>query len=79
MKIGDLVKVRIWCSHDINKPEWKEPIGVVTRLLQKHRGRYPRDFRHWNEFAIEMLPLGKSGKKEKIFPSEIVEVINENR
>ena len=69
MKIGDLVKVRVGASNSI---------GVVTKLFQEHGGTHAKDFRYWNAFAIELLPLGE-GEFKYIFPNEIVEVVNENR
>ena len=74
MQVGDLIKVR-----------YNEPTGIkvaiVTKILQKYMAEdrtYPRAFADWNKYAIEVLPVDEK-TPFKVFPSEIIEVINEGR
>ena len=72
MKVGDLIKVRY-------KNSFK--LSIVTKILQKYMAddhTYPRAFAEWNKFAIEVLPVGER-TPFNVFPSEIIEVLNESR
>jgi len=66
MRVGDLIKVR-----------YNEPTGfkvaIVTKMLHNLYNvvGYPK-------YAVEILPVDEK-TPFRVFPSEIIEVINENR